>query len=176
YKHLFKILVLGDSGVGKSCLLTRFSDGRFSGTHHATVGVDFKMVTVELAGSPVKLQFWDTAGEERYRALLTAYFRGTHGVLLVYDTTSMASFRSLERWLAEINRHCREQVSVHLVGTKCDELHNRVVSVAMGARYATDHGLGFREGSAKSGINVDDIFMSLALAMYDTLVIERPLS
>ncbi|KAH8298584.1 hypothetical protein KR018_002171, partial [Drosophila ironensis] len=174
YRHMFKVIVLGDLGVGKSSLLTRFSDDRFVSSHDATVGMDFKLVTVEVDGFPAKLQIWDAGDDERYWAILLAYFHGAHGVLLVYDTTSMESFRNLNSWLIEIDRHCQEKVCVQLVGTKCDDPDNRVVSAAMGAQYAKDCGLGFREASAQSGINVDDIFLSLVRDIYDTLVIDRP--
>ncbi|KAH8306579.1 hypothetical protein KR018_002851, partial [Drosophila ironensis] len=174
FKHMFKILILGDSGVGKTSLLQRFSDGCYSSTSEATVVTDFKVVAVELDGCPVKLQIWDTAGEERFRSLFPAYYRQAQGALLVYDITGAPSFRSLDSWLVELDRHCGEDVCVQLVGHKCDEAGNRAVSRDRGARYAQDRGLGFREGSAKSGMNVDEIFLSLALAVYETLIIGRP--
>ncbi|XP_017074527.1 ras-related protein RABD2c [Drosophila eugracilis] len=170
YKYLFKILVLGDCGVGKSCLLMRFTDGRFTGQYLCTVGVDFKVRTVEVAGQVVKLQIWDTAGEERFRSVLPTYYRGAHGVLLVYDTTSLSSFQNIDSWLEEIRQYCPEMVSVLLVGNKCDELESRQVSQEQAAHYAESRAVPFRETSAKSGANVNHIFAALAVAVYNRLV------
>lgn len=174
YKYLFKILVVGDSGVGKSCLLRRFADGRFSGQHQSTVGIDFKVCTVELGGNVVKLQIWDTAGEERFHSLLPAYYRGAHGILLVYDTTSLISLRNLDSWLQEIGRFCPEHVCVLMVGNKCDEVDDRQVGQEQAMAFAVKRGLDFREVSAKSGVNVEDVFLSLALDIYETLVLSPP--
>ncbi|KAH8421358.1 hypothetical protein KR009_002647 [Drosophila setifemur] len=170
YKFLFKILVLGDSGVGKSCLLMRFSEGRFTGQHLTTVGIDFKVCTVEVGGHVVKLQIWDTAGEERFRAVLPSYYRGAHGILLVYDTTSATSFSNVDGWLAEIGRHCRRRVNVLMVGNKCDELVDRQVSQEQATAFANLRGIAFREASAKSGANVGDIFLTLAVNIFESLV------
>ncbi|EDV46152.1 ras-related protein RIC1 [Drosophila erecta] len=170
YKYLFKILVLGDSGVGKSCLLMRFSDDRFTGKYLCTVGVDFKVRSVEVAGQPVKLQLWDTAGEERFKSMLPAYYRGAHGILLVYDTTSAKSFRSIDGWLEEIQLKCPDGVNVLLVGNKCDDLQHRQVSLEQGVHYADRRALGFREVSAKSGANVNYVFAALAVDIYNRLV------
>uniref|UniRef100_A0A6P4FMW0 Ras-related protein Rab-1A-like n=1 Tax=Drosophila rhopaloa TaxID=1041015 RepID=A0A6P4FMW0_DRORH len=174
YKYLFKILVLGDSGVGKSCLLMRFSDGRFTGKYLCTVGVDFKVRTVEVAGQVVKLQIWDTAGEERFRSVLPAYYRGAHGVLLVYDTTSVSTFRSLDGWLKEIRRRCPDRVNVFLAGNKCDDLVGRQVSQQQATHYADHRELPFREVSAKSGANVNHVFAALAVGIFNRLVATTP--
>uniref|UniRef100_A0A8C6PJH6 RAB35, member RAS onco family n=1 Tax=Nothobranchius furzeri TaxID=105023 RepID=A0A8C6PJH6_NOTFU len=106
YDYLFKLLIIGDSGVGKSSLLLRFADNTFSGSYITTIGVDFKIRTVELNGEKVKLQIWDTAGQERFRTITSTYYRGTHGVIVVYDVTSAESFVNVKRWLHEINQNC----------------------------------------------------------------------
>ncbi|XP_019322836.1 ras-related protein Rab-35 isoform X2 [Panthera pardus] len=106
YDHLFKLLIIGDSGVGKSSLLLRFADNTFSGSYITTIGVDFKIRTVEINGEKVKLQIWDTAGQERFRTITSTYYRGTHGVIVVYDVTSAESFVNVKRWLHEINQNC----------------------------------------------------------------------
>nr|XP_016942130.1 GTP-binding protein yptV1 [Drosophila suzukii] len=170
YKYLFKILILGDCGVGKSCLLMRFSDGQFTGKYLCTVGVDFKVRTVEVAGQVVKLQIWDTAGEERFKSVLPAYYRGAHGILLVYDTTSASSFQSIDGWLEEIHRNCPDGVNVQLVGNKCDDLERRQVSQQQAAHYADYRAIAFREASAKSGANVNHIFAALAVHIFNRLV------
>ncbi|KAH8368491.1 hypothetical protein KR084_012335 [Drosophila pseudotakahashii] len=174
YKYLFKILVLGDCGVGKSCLLMRFSDGRFTGKYLCTVGVDFKVRTVEVAGQVVKLQIWDTAGEERFKSVLPSYYRGAHGILLVYDTTSASSFQGIDRWLAEIRNNCPDRVNVLLVGNKCDDLERRQVSQQKAAHYADYRALAFREASAKSGANVNNVFAALAVGIFNRLVATPP--
>ncbi|XP_005746123.1 ras-related protein Rab-35b isoform X2 [Pundamilia nyererei] len=106
YDYLFKLLIIGDSGVGKSSLLLRFADNTFSGSYITTIGVDFKIRTVEINGEKVKLQIWDTAGQERFRTITSTYYRGTHGVIVVYDVTSAESFVNVKRWLHEINQNC----------------------------------------------------------------------
>ncbi|XP_017002235.2 uncharacterized protein Rab9D [Drosophila takahashii] len=174
YKYLFKILVLGDCGVGKSCLLMRFSDGRFTGKYLCTVGVDFKVRTVEVAGQVVKLQIWDTAGEERFKSVLPSYYRGAHGILLVYDTTSASSFQGIDGWLEEIRNNCPDRVNVLLVGNKCDDLEHRQVSQQQAAHYADYRALAFREASAKSGANVNHVFAALAVAIFNRLVATPP--
>ncbi|KAI8035004.1 uncharacterized protein LOC128261091 [Drosophila gunungcola] len=176
YKYRFKILLLGDASVGKSCLLMRFANGRFTGKHETTLGVDFKVRHVEVAGQVVKLQIWDTAGEERYRSMLPAYYRGAHGVLLVYDTTSASSFRSIDAWLDEIKRHCPERINILLVGNKCDDLKRREVSQRQATYYAAHHQLAFREASAKSGTNVSLMFYDLAISIFNRLVVMAPLT
>ncbi|XP_017119329.1 GTP-binding protein YPTC1 [Drosophila elegans] len=172
--YRFKILILGDSAVGKSCLLMRFADGCFTGKHEATVGVDFRVRRVEVAGKVVRLQIWDTAGGERYRAVLPAYYRGAHGVLLVYDTTSASSFRSIDSWLDEIRRRCSDRITIMLVGNKCDDLKRRQVSQCRATYYAAHRQLAFCEASAKSGTNVSLLFFDLAASIFNRLVVMAP--
>uniref|UniRef100_A0A8D2B544 Ras-related protein Rab-35 n=1 Tax=Sciurus vulgaris TaxID=55149 RepID=A0A8D2B544_SCIVU len=123
YDHLFKLLIIGDSGVGKSSLLLRFADNTFSGSYITTIGVDFKIRTVEINGEKVKLQIWDTAGQERFRTITSTYYRGTHGVIVVYDVTSAESFVNVKRWLHEINQNCDDVCRILDV-----QLHHRASS------------------------------------------------
>merc|ERR1740130_882215 len=118
--YLFKLLLIGDSGVGKSCLLLRFADDKWTDSYISTIGVDFKIRTIELDGKTIKLQIWDTAGQERFRTISSTYYRGAHGIIVVYDITNMVSFDNVKRWLTEIDKYARENVNKLLVGNKMD--------------------------------------------------------
>nr|CAD7425776.1 unnamed protein product [Timema monikensis] len=135
YDHLFKLLIIGDSGVGKSSLLLRFADNTFSGSYITTIGVDFKIRTVDVDGERVKLQIWDTAGQERFRTITSTYYRGTHGVIVVYDVTSGDSFANVKRWLHEIEQNC-DVVNRILVGNKNDAPDRKVVLTEDAQRFA----------------------------------------
>ncbi|XP_022869515.1 ras-related protein RAB1BV-like isoform X4 [Olea europaea var. sylvestris] len=120
YDYLIKLLLIGDSGVGKSCLLLRFSDGSFTTSFITTIGIDFKIRTIELDGKRIKLQIWDTAGQERFRTITTAYYRGAMGILLVYDVTDESSFNNIRNWIRNIEQHASDNVNKILVGNKAD--------------------------------------------------------
>lgn len=158
YDHLFKLLIIGDSGVGKSSLLLRFADNTFSGSYITTIGVDFKIRTVTVDGERVKLQIWDTAGQERFRTITSTYYRGTHGVIVVYDVTSGESFANVKRWLHEIEQNC-EEVNKVLVGNKNDAPDRKVVLTEDALRFAEQMGVQLFETSAKDNINVEDMFL-----------------
>ncbi|XP_040871128.1 ras-related protein RABD2c-like isoform X1 [Glycine max] len=128
YDYLFKLLLIGDSGVGKSCLLLRFADDSYLDSYISTIGVDFKIRTVEQDGKTIKLQIWDTAGQERFRTITSSYYRGAHGIIVVYDVTDQESFNNVKQWLNEIDRYASENVNKLLVGNKCDLTANKVVS------------------------------------------------
>lgn len=160
YDHLFKLLIIGDSDVGKSSLLLRFADNTFSGNYITTIGVDFKIRTVEVEGEKVKLQIWDTAGQERFRTITSTYYRGTHGVIVVYDVTSGDSFANVKRWLHEIEQNC-EDVSRILVGNKNDCPERKVVLTEDAQRFADQMRIQLFETSAKENINVEEMFMAI---------------
>lgn len=120
YEYLVKLLLIGDSGVGKSCLLLRFSDDSFTTSFITTIGIDFKIRTIELDGKRVKLQIWDTAGQERFRTITTAYYRGAMGILLVYDVTDKATFENIRNWIKNIELHASNNVNKMLIGNKAD--------------------------------------------------------
>jgi len=160
YDHLFKLLIIGDSGVGKSSLLVRFADNTFSGSYITTIGVDFKIRTVIVDGEKVKLQIWDTAGQERFRTITSTYYRGTHGVIVVYDVTNGDSFANVKRWLHEIDQNC-EVVNRILVGNKNDAPDRKVVLTEDAQRFADQMGIQLYETSAKDNINVEQMFMSI---------------
>ncbi|GMT18882.1 hypothetical protein PFISCL1PPCAC_10179 [Pristionchus fissidentatus] len=160
YDHLFKLLIIGDSGVGKSSLLLRFADNVFSENYITTIGVDFKIRTVDMEGQRVKLQIWDTAGQERFRTITSTYYRGTHGVIVVYDVTNGESFGNVKRWLMEIDTNC-ENVQKILVGNKCECAERRVVLTSDAQRFSESMGIQFFETSAKNNTNVEAMFNSV---------------
>lgn len=158
-----KVMLLGDSGVGKTCLLVRFKDGAFlSGSFISTVGIDYKNKVVECDGSKVKLQIWDTAGQERFRSITHAYYRDSHALLLLYDVTNKGSFESIRAWLAEIYEYAAGDVIIMLLGNKADLTKEREVTKEQGEKLAKDHNVAFMETSAKTGLNVDLAFMAVA--------------
>ncbi|KAL8371933.1 hypothetical protein RB595_001643 [Gaeumannomyces hyphopodioides] len=162
YDVLIKLLLIGDSGVGKSCCLLRFSEDSFTPSFITTIGIDFKIRTIELDGKRVKLQIWDTAGQERFRTITTAYYRGAMGILLVYDVTDERSFNNIRTWFANVEQHASEGVNKILIGNKCDWEEKRAVSTEQGQALADELGIPFLEVSAKGNINIDKAFYSLA--------------
>uniref|UniRef100_A0A0K0EPN1 Ras-related protein Rab-10 n=2 Tax=Strongyloides stercoralis TaxID=6248 RepID=A0A0K0EPN1_STRER len=165
YDLLFKLLLIGDSGVGKTCILYRFSDDAFNTHFISTIGIDFKIKTIELGGKKVKLQIWDTAGQERFHTITTSYYRGAMGIMLVYDITNARSFDNIQKWLRNIQEHASEDVVVMLLGTKCDMADRRVISRERGQQLAIEHNIRFMETSAKANINIDEAFYDLAGAI-----------
>uniref|UniRef100_A0A672YMF1 small monomeric GTPase n=1 Tax=Sphaeramia orbicularis TaxID=375764 RepID=A0A672YMF1_9TELE len=162
YDYLFKLLLIGDSGVGKTCLLFRFSEDAFNTTFISTIGIDFKIRTIELDGKKIKLQIWDTAGQERFRTITTAYYRGAMGIMLVYDITNEKSFDNIRNWIRNIEEHASSDVERMILGNKCDMNDKRQVSKEKGEKLAIDYGIKFLETSAKSSINVEEAFFTLA--------------
>uniref|UniRef100_A0A0K8SQM5 Ras-related protein Rab-1A n=1 Tax=Lygus hesperus TaxID=30085 RepID=A0A0K8SQM5_LYGHE len=162
YDYLFKLLLIGDSGVGKSCLLLRFADDTYSESYISTIGVDFKIRTVNLDGKTIKLQIWDTAGQERFRTITSSYYRGAHGIIVVYDCTDQESFSNLKQWLEEIDRYASDGVNKLLVGNKSDLTAKKVVDYATAKEFADHLKIPFIETSAKSAANVEQAFMTMA--------------
>uniref|UniRef100_A0A8K9ULY8 small monomeric GTPase n=1 Tax=Oncorhynchus mykiss TaxID=8022 RepID=A0A8K9ULY8_ONCMY len=157
YDYLFKLLLIGDSGVGKTCLLFRFSEDAFNTTFISTIGIDFKIRTIELDGKKIKLQIWDTAGQERFRTITTAYYRGAMGIMLVYDITNEKSFENIKNWIRNIEEHASSDVERMILGNKCDMNDKRQVSKERGEKLAIDYGIKFLETSAKSSLNVEEV-------------------
>eukprot|EP01119_Soliformovum_irregulare_P014288 TRINITY_DN3908_c0_g1_i1.p1 TRINITY_DN3908_c0_g1~~TRINITY_DN3908_c0_g1_i1.p1 ORF type:complete len:203 (-),score=28.35 TRINITY_DN3908_c0_g1_i1:240-848(-) len=165
HDYFFKILLIGDSGVGKSCLLLRFADDSWTETHISTIGVDFKIKTLNIDGKTVKLQIWDTAGQERFRTITSSYYRGAQGIILVYDCTDRESFTNVKQWMGEIDRYACENVNKLLVGNKCDLNAERTVDVNAAKEFAEDFKIPFIETSAKTGFNVEKCFVQIATAI-----------
>ncbi|XP_046855429.1 ras-related protein Rab-26-like [Xenia sp. Carnegie-2017] len=158
-----KVMLLGDSGVGKTCLLVRFKDGAFlSGAFISTVGIDYRNKVVDIEDTKVKLQIWDTAGQERFRSVTHAYYRDSHALLLLYDITSKQSFDNIRAWLSEIKDYAPNNVVVMLLGNKSDKYNDRAVKKEEGERLAEEYNVAFMETSAKTGMNVDLAFMAIA--------------
>ena len=165
YDHLCKIVVIGDSGVGKSSLMSRFADDEYSESFISTIGVDFKIRTLTLDdGKIVKMQIWDTAGQERFRTITTSYYRGSHGVMVVYDVTNKESFDSVKMWLNEVAKSTSEDsTTMFLVGNKSDlAAEEREVPYESGKAFADSYGVRFFETSAKTSQNVDAAFEAMA--------------
>ncbi|KAA3681176.1 Ras-related protein Rab-8A [Paragonimus westermani] len=162
YDYLFKLLLIGDSGVGKTCLLFRFSEDDFNSTFIATIGIDFKIRTIDIEGKKIKLQIWDTAGQERFRTITTAYYRGAMGIMLVYDVTNVKSFKSINLWMRNIDQHANSSVEKMLLGNKSDAVEQREVTREEGQELADSFSIRFLETSAKSGASVDEAFRLLA--------------
>jgi len=157
---VFKVLVIGDSAVGKSCLLMRFTQGTFSNDFIATIGIDLSTRTLEVDGKTVKMQVWDTAGQERFRTITTAYYRSAHGILLVYDVTKAASLENLTYWAEQIELHASPGVIRYLVGNKSDL--TATVSEKQVKDFATKLGVKAFSTSAKTGDGIDTMFITLA--------------
>ncbi|XP_026822615.1 ras-related protein Rab-13-like [Rhopalosiphum maidis] len=158
----YKVLVLGDSNVGKTCLMHRFCDETYYDTYISTIGVDYKQKIIQLDEKPVKLQIWDTAGQERFRTLTTAYYRGAMGILLVYDVTNLDSFDHLTYWLKNIQENASPDVIKVLAGNKCDNETVRAVDKADGEKIAECYDMPFFEVSCKMDVNVEEAFQALA--------------
>jgi Ras-related protein Rab-2A len=166
YSFLFKYIIIGDTGVGKSCLLLQFTDKRFQPVHDLTIGVEFgaRMVTIE--NKQIKLQIWDTAGQESFRSITRSYYRGAAGALLVYDITRRETFNHLTRWLEEARQNGNQNMTIMLIGNKNDLDHRRQVSYEEGEQFAKEHGLIFLETSAKTAFHVEEAFLRTAQEIY----------
>merc|ERR1712110_685532 len=170
YDLLFKLLLIGDSGVGKTCILFRFSEDAFNTTFISTIGIDFKIKTIELRGKKIKLQIWDTAGQERFHTITTSYYRGAMGIMLVYDITNSKSFDNIAKWLRNIQEHANEDVEKMILGNKCDMEDKRVIPKERGEAIARENGIRFLETSAKTNVNIDRAFIELSESILDKTV------
>eukprot|EP01017_Pseudomicrothorax_dubius_P036446 TRINITY_DN5216_c0_g1_i3.p1 TRINITY_DN5216_c0_g1~~TRINITY_DN5216_c0_g1_i3.p1 ORF type:complete len:216 (-),score=48.70 TRINITY_DN5216_c0_g1_i3:125-772(-) len=174
YDFLFKIVLVGDSGVGKSCLLLRFADDSFNENYLATIGVDFRFKTIEIDQSTVKLQMWDTAGQEKFRCITNAYYKGADAVVIVFDTNNRTSFENVSLWLDQVQEFASEEVEVILAGNKCDLQYTREVNVDEILEYSKANRLTYHEVSAKMNIKVFELFVSLSKRLIEKKLARSP--
>ena len=160
YDYLFKVLLLGDSDVGKSSLILRYTEETFNSKLVNSIGVDFKMKKKEIDGKVIKVQIWDTAGHERFRAITYSYYRGANAIIIVFDLSDKKSFISITEWLKQIEKHAKENVFKFLVGNKSDLVEERKVTFKEAKDYADEHNLPYIETYAKEGININELFES----------------
>jgi Ras-related protein Rab-1A len=178
YEFIFKVLLLGNSNVGKSSLFLRFVDDIWNDTFVPTIGVDFKIKTFDIDEKKIKMQIWDTAGQERFKNIIASYYRGAHGILLLYDVTDRDSFKNLNNWLIEIEKNANKNVLKILIGNKTDLEDKRVISYNQGKEFADNYGLKFIETSVKKNLNVNEAFDTLGRELMkasgDKKIIKQP--
>jgi Ras-related protein Rab-1A len=162
YDYVVKVVVIGDSAVGKTSLLLRYADDAYDDKYLATIGVDFRITTLEIQDKVVKMQLWDTAGQERFRTITQNYYRGAHAVVLCFDLTDLESFQNCKKWMTDVEMYCPQDVTKILVGTKADLKAKHVVSPEDASAFAERFNCPYFETSAKAGIRVDDAFRCLA--------------
>jgi len=169
YDYLYKVVLIGDSGVGKSNLLSRFTRNEFNLESKSTIGVEFATKSMQVDTKTVKAQIWDTAGQERYRAITSAYYRGAVGALLVYDISKQITFENVERWLKELRDHAESNIVIMLVGNKSDLRHRRAVTTEDAMAFAENNGLAFIETSALDATGVDEAFRQILTEIYRSM-------
>jgi len=169
YAYLFKYIIIGDTGVGKSCLLLQFTDKRFHPAHDLTIGVEFGARLINIEGKEIKLQIWDTAGQESFRSITRSYYRGAAGALLVYDITRRETFTHLTSWLEDARQHSSSEMTIMLIGNKSDLETKRAVTFEEGEQFAKENGLIFLETSAKTSQNVEEAFLLTAKKIYEKI-------
>jgi len=168
YDYLYKVVLIGDSGVGKSNLLSRFTRNEFNLETKSTIGVEFATRSIQADGKTIKAQIWDTAGQERYRAITSAYYRGAVGALLVYDIAKNVTFKNVERWLTELRENSSGNIVIMLVGNKNDLRHLREVPTETAKEFSERHKLLFMETSALDSTNVEQAFQNILTEIYQT--------
>ena len=162
-ENIYKVLLLGDTTVGKTCFLLKYTDKTFIEEHMTTIGLDYRLKSLKLKnGKELKLQIWDTAGQERFRTITKSYYKGSEGILLIYDVTKRESFENVKTWVSQIREEVSKSSVIYVVGNKIDLEDNRKVTTEEGVNLAKELELPFKEASAKNGINIDETFYDLA--------------
>lgn len=168
FDYLFKIVLIGDAGVGKTAIVHRFKYNTFVERHASTIGVDFTIKTMQVDDKRIKLQIWDTAGQERFRTITQSYYRSANGVVLVYDIATADSFKNLGRWLEDVKKYAGKCLHQMLVGNKCDLHYRREVTVDEAKNFVTHYGIGDTlETSAKENSNIEEAFWRMAKHLKD---------
>ncbi|XP_043275280.1 ras-related protein Rab-14 [Venturia canescens] len=169
YSYIFKYIIIGDMGVGKSCLLHQFTEKKFMADCPHTIGVEFGTRIIEVAGQKIKLQIWDTAGQERFRAVTRSYYRGAAGALMVYDITRRSTYNHLSSWLADTRNLTNPSTVIFMIGNKSDLEDQRDVTYEEAKKFADENGLMFVEASAKTGHNVEEAFLDTAKKIFQSV-------
>ena len=172
--YLFKVLLIGNSGVGKSSLLVRFADDVFNDNFMPTIGVDFKIRTIEVDQKTIKLQIWDTAGQERFKTITSSYYKGAHGIIVTYDITDRDSFSKIQEWMQEVEKHASDNISRILVGNKSDLHEKRQVTTEEGQELADHYCVRFLETSAKDSKNVEQAFTLMTREIKNRVAVSQP--
>eukprot|EP00826_Nyctotherus_ovalis_P043053 TRINITY_DN4502_c0_g3_i10.p1 TRINITY_DN4502_c0_g3~~TRINITY_DN4502_c0_g3_i10.p1 ORF type:complete len:205 (+),score=46.62 TRINITY_DN4502_c0_g3_i10:351-965(+) len=168
FDYLMRLIIIGDSGVGKTCFLMRFADDSFITSHISTIGIDFKIKPIVIDGKTIKLQVWDTAGQDRFRTITQTYYKGAMGVVLAYDCTDESSFSNVKNWMKQLEAHAMPGISKVLIGNKSDS-PNKKVPADKGKALAEEYGIAFFETSAKNNVNVKETFYYLAKEIKDKM-------
>ena len=159
---VYKVLLLGDSTVGKTCFLKKYTDKTFQDVHMSTIGLDYRVKTMTLkSGKVVKLQIWDTAGQDRFRAITKNYYKGANGIILIYDVTSIQTYENVKNWITQIREEASPNVIIYIAGNKIDLEEERKIKTEEGQKLAEELGLPFFETSAKTGVNINESFEDL---------------
>ena len=161
YEHILKVVIIGDSGVGKSCILLRYVDELFTESFIVTIGVDFKFKTIDIDDKKVKIQIWDTAGQERFRSITTAYYRGADCLIIVYDITNRETFNNVEKWIKDARNYIKHDIPIVIVGNKSDR-DDRIVSFEELKNFSKEHNTLYIECSAKTGNHIEILFNDIA--------------
>ena len=166
---VYKVLLLGDSTVGKTCFLLRYCDKTFQEAHLSTIGLDYRLKTMTLkSGKNIKLQIWDTAGQDRFRAITKNYYKGANGIILIYDVTNVQSYENVKNWISQIREEANPNVVIYLAGNKVDvSEQEKLVKTEDGKKIADEFKLKFYETSAKNGVNINEIFEDLVEVIDD---------
>ena len=176
YDFTIKLLMIGDSNVGKTCILTKYVTNTYTNDFTSTIGIDFHIKRITVNDKVVKLQLWDTAGQERFRSVTIGYFRGAQGAFIVYDVTNRESFDNIKKWMEDINKNCYKGIIIFLVGNKIDEIHNRKVSTEEGKELGKKYNINYFECSAKTGKNIEEIYFNIATIISKKIIEEQNLN
>jgi len=176
FDFTIKLLMIGDSSVGKTSILNKYVTNKFTDEFTTTIGIDFHIKRIAVNNKIVKLQLWDTAGQERFRSVTIGYFRGAQGALVVYDVTNRESFKNIKKWMEDIDKNCYNGIIIFLVGNKIDEKQNREVSTEEGKELGEKYNINYFECSAKTGENIEELYFNIATIISKKIIEEQNLN